>query len=192
MRVRNLVLILFLGLLSQAAMGQGQAGRPTQDVNVINAPDVNVANTPDVNVVSMPEITVSSDVRLPYQVTVSQLNWTSNSTNLIVEVPPGNRMVIEHISASAFMHPEVELISYAIFPIVNGFSATHIFTLPETAPGFTGSNTYNGGQSVRLYSDQSFLASFTKVSAGGDLNLGNASISVSGYLIPITSSSLAP
>lgn len=192
MQLKNMALILSIGILSQAVLAQGQGSRPTQDVNVINTPGVNIANTPDVNVVSIPDVTISSDARMPYQVTVSQSNWTENSTNIIVEVPPGNRMVIEHISASAFMHPEVELSSYAISLSVNGFSATHTFTLPETAPGFTGSNTYNGGQSVRLYADQSFLARFTKVSVGGPLDLGSASITVSGYLIPITSSSLAP
>ena len=163
------------------------------DVNVAISPDVNVANTPDVNVLSMPEITIGTDVRSPYQITVFEPNWTTNSVNIIVEVPSGNRMVIEHISASAFMHPQVELSSFTISPIVNSLSATHVFALPETAPGFTGSNTYGGGQSVRLYADQSFVARFTKVSVGGPLNLGSsASITVSGYLIPFTSPSLAP
>lgn len=205
MHTRSMVLALLAGLLSQVAIGQG---KPPQDVNVINTPDVNVANTPDVNVatmpdvnvantldvnvLSMPEITIATDVRSPYQITVFQQTWTTNSVNIIVEVPSGNRMVIEHISASASMHPLVELGNFTIHPIVNNFSATHIFSLPETSPGFTGSNTYSGGQSVRLYTDQSFLARFTKVSVGGALDLGSASITVSGYLIPFTSPSLAP
>ena len=209
MQSRNVALALLTGLLSQVAFGQGQGnGAPAQDVNVINTPnvnvatmpdvnvatmpDVNVATMPDVNVLSMPEITIATDVRSPYQISVSETNWTTNSVNIIVDVPSGNRMVIEHISASAFMHPQVELSSFTIHPIVNNFSATHIFSLPETAPGFTGSNTYSGGQSVRLYTDQSFLARFFKVSVGGSLELGTASITVSGYLIPFTSPSLAP
>ena len=209
MQSRNVALALLTGLLSQVAFGQGQGnGAPAQDVNVINTPnvnvatmpdvnvatmpDVNVATMPDVNVLSMPEITIATDVRSPYQISVSETNWTTNSVNIIVDVPSGNRMVIEHISASAFMHPQVELSSFTIHPIVNNFSATHIFSLPETAPGFTGSNTYSGGQSVRLYTDQSFPARFTKLSVGGALDLGSASITVSGYLIPFTSPSLAP
>jgi hypothetical protein len=163
-----------------------------KEVIVVNTPDVNVANTLDVNVLSMPEITIATDVRSPYQISVHQPIWESNSVNIIVDVPSGNRMVIEHISASAFMHPQVELSSFTISPIVNNLPATHIFSLPETAPGFTGSNTYSGGQSVRLYTDQSFLARFTKVSVGGALDLGTAVITVSGYLIPFTSPSLAP
>jgi hypothetical protein len=164
----------------------------TPDVNVATMPDVNVANTLDVNVLSMPEITIATDVRSPYQITVIQPTWTTNSVNIIVDVPSGNRMVIEHISATAFMHPQVELSNFTIHPIVNNLGATHVFALPETAPGFTGSNTYSGGQSVRLYTDQSFLARFSKVSVGGALDLGSASITVSGYLIPFTSPSLAP
>ena len=216
-----MVLALFAGLLSQVAIGQGKPPQDVNvintpdvnvatmpdvnvatmpnvnvatmpDVNVATMPDVNVANTLDVNVLSMPEITIATDVRSPYQITVHQPTWTTQSVNIIVEVPSGNRMVIEHISATAFMHPQVELSSFTIHPIVNNFSATHIFSLPETAPGFTGSNTYSGGQSVRLYTDQSFLVRFTKVSVGGALDLGSASITVSGYLIPFTSPSLAP
>ena len=181
MRTRSMVLALFAGILSQVAIGQG---KPPQDVNVIN--------TPDVNVLSLPEITIATDVRSPYQITAVQETWTTNRVNIFVEVPSGNRMVIEHISASAFMHPQVELSSYGFSTIVNNLSASHVFTLPETAPGFTGSNTYSGGQSVRLYTDQSFFASFTKVSVGGSLDLGHAVITVSGYLIPFTSPSLAP
>ena len=209
MQSRNVALALLTGLLSQVAFGQGQGnGAPAQDVNVINTPnvnvatmpdvnvatmpDVNVATMPDVNVLSMPEITIATDVRSPYQISVSETNWTTNSVNIIVDVPSGNRMVIEHISATASMHPQVELISYSISTIVNSLSATHAFALPETAPGFTGSNTYSGGQSVRLYTDQSFPARFTKLSVGGTLDLGSASITVSGYLIPFTSPSLAP
>ena len=80
----------------------------------------------------------------------------------------------------------------AIFPNANGTSAAHVIPMSETAPGLSGSNTYSGGQSLRLYTDQSFLARFTKVSVGGSLDLGTASIAVSGYLIPFTSPSLAP
>lgn len=183
----TLVLVFSAGLLSTPALAQN-----SKDVNVVNTPTVNVLNTPGVNVLSMPLVTIDTPVRTPYQITVSTQDWTSNSVNMIVEVPAGNRLVIEHISAFAFMHPEVELSSLAIFPIVNNQSATHFFTLPETAPGFTGSNTYAGGQSVRLYADQSFLARFTKVSVGGSLTLGSASLTVSGYLIPYNSASLAP
>jgi hypothetical protein len=211
MRSTQIIFVLAIVLLSPLAIAQGQGNGPPPppgdvnvintpdvnvanmpDVNVANSPDVNVANTPDVNVLSMPEITIGTDVRIPYQITVDQPTWTTNSVNIIVEVPSGNRMVIEHISASAFMHPEVELSTFTISPTVNNLSATHIFALPETAPGFTGSNTYGGGQSVRLYTDQSFVARFTKVSVGGPLTLGSARITVSGYLIPFTSPSLAP
>ena len=221
MRTRSMVLALFAGLLSQVAIGQGKPPQDVNvintpdvnvatmpdvnvatmpdvnvatmpDVNVATMPDVNVANTLDVNVLSLPEITIATDVRSPYQITVIQETWTTNSVNITVEVPSGNRMVIEHISATAFMHPQVELVSFTISPVVNSFIATHVFSLPETSPGFTGSNTYSGGQSVRLYTDQSFLARFTKVSVGGSLDLGTAVITVSGYLIPFTSPSLAP
>lgn len=177
-RLAFLVLVVSGGLLGSAAFAQ-------------NPKDVNVVNTPTVNVASLPPVSIGTHVRTPYQVSMST-DWTTASVNMIVEVPAGNRMVIEHISAFAFMHSQVELSSFAIFPIVNNQSATHVFSLPEVAPGFSGSRTYAGGQQVRLYADQSFLVSFTKVSVGGSMEMGTASISVSGYLIPYTAASLAP
>jgi len=173
---------------------------PEKDVNVVNTPDVVVANTPDVNVVNMPDVNVASlpsvsidtDIRTPYHTSANITEWTAQSVNAIVEIPAGHRFVIEHISASAFMHPQVELSSVAIYPHAGGTSTTHVFTLTETAPGFTGSNTYAGSHSVRIVTDQSFLARFTKVSVGGSLDLGTASIAVSGYLLPLTSPSLSP
>ena len=180
----SLIHSAYLFLLSTNLLTSPALAQQSKDVNVVNAPSVNV--------LSMPPVSVDTHIRAPYQITVSTSDWTSNAVNLIVDIPSGNRMVIEHVSASAFMHPQVELSSLALFTIVNSRSATHVFTLPETAPGFTGSNTYSGGQSVRLYADQSLLARFTKVSVGGSLELGTASITISGYLIPYTSSSLAP
>lgn len=146
----------------------------------------------DVNVVNTPLVNVNTDVRTPFHTDAIATDWTTNSVNIIVDIPTGNRFVIEHISASAFMHPQVELTDVAIYPHANGTSTAHVFALPEVAPGFTGSNTYSGSHSVRIYTDQSFLVRFTKVSVGGSLELGTASIAVSGYLIPYTSSSLAP
>jgi len=188
------LLTLCLLMLGRSAFAQAPNNgvRPAQDVNVINTTGVNVENAPDVNVLSMPAITISTDVRTPYQTGASTEDWTSNSVNIPISVPSGNRMVIEHISAGAFMHPQVELASFVITTAVNGFATTHDFALPEVAPGFTGSNTYSGGQSVRLYADEFITARFSKVSVGGSLDLGRAHVAVSGYLIPFVSQSLAP
>ena len=172
------------------------AAPPIKDVNIANTTDVNVINTDpipvsgDVNVLTVPPITVDTPVRTPFQKTLATTSWDTNSVNLILDVPWGQRLVIEYISAFASMSPNEELSSFAISTIVNGISATHQFSIPETAPGFTGSHTYVGGQSVRLYADEGALIRFTKV--GSITAIGSASITVSGYLIPFEGPTLAP
>jgi hypothetical protein len=187
---------LFILALSQAAQAQAPANgaRPPQDVNVINEAAVAVTNAPTVHVASLPPLTIDMDSRLPYQKSLTA-DWTTSAVNLIVDVPPGHRFVIEHLSASVFMHSQVEFASMFIATDVNGSSGAHYFNLTETATGFEGSNTYVGSFPVRIYADQSFLARFFKVNAGGQGNaieMGTASISVSGYLIPYTSPDLSP
>lgn len=205
MKLEYLTIPVFvLWVFGQAAQAQapGNGARPPQDVNVLNevavavsnTPGVTIANAPDVHVASLPPLTLNTDIRLPYQKTVST-DWNTAAVNVIVDVPSGNRFVIEHISVSASMHPQVEFISMGIFPTVNGLPATHFFTLEETAAGFTGSNTYSGSHSVRLYADESFLSRFMKVNVGGPagaMEMGTVSLSVSGYLIPYTSPDLTP
>lgn len=154
--------------------------------------DVNVVNTPNVNVVTMPNVVVDAPMRIPFQKTLNTTDWGTQSVNLILDAPLGQRLVIEHISAFASMGPNEELSSFAVSTVVNMVSATHIFSLSETAPGFTGSNTYAGGQIVRIYADEGALITFTKVPVGGGSSFGSASVTVSGYLIPMTSPTLGP
>ena len=133
-----------------------------------------------------------TDIRRPYHTSVSIADWTDQATTGVIDVPAGNRFVIEHISATAFMGPQAEFRHVTIYPHAGGSSTSHVFPLQETSPSFTGSNTYAGSYSVRIYTDQSFSVRVRKVSVGGSLELGKASITVSGYLIPLTSPSLGP
>lgn len=138
------------------------------------------------------EMVSAVDARTPYQETITQL-WDTPAINIIFnDVPFGQRLVIEHISASLFLDPDQELGSLSITLATAGVSATHQIAIPESGPAFTGSTTYSGGQALRLYSDQAPFVRVTKLPSTPSIVAASATVTISGYLIPLTSPSLAP
>lgn len=157
-------------------------------VEVTGAVDV---NSTDAQPVIVRDVSADSP-RIPYQETVT-VPWTTAAVTLLFsDVPPGMRLVVEHISASLFMAPSRELGSFGVTTQVEGVSATHTIAIPESAPAFAGSTTYSGGQSLRLYSDQRLSVRVAKVPSSTVLAASSASVTVSGYFVPNDSPTLAP
>lgn len=112
-----MAMALLTVLLSQAAIGQGQGGPPTQDVNVLNTPDVNVANVPNVNVANVPNVNVSNTpgVSVINQPGVS----VENTPNVNVVNTPGVNVLNASIPVTVESVPEQPLTSHLGVPVSN-------------------------------------------------------------------------
>jgi hypothetical protein len=133
--------------------------------------------------------------REPFQLAAEQ-EWAEGtlSAGVTFDVPSDRRLVIEQVSASHTVAIGQHLTRTFVVTTIGDRTTTHAVFVPRTGTTEGVLNVYNGGQHLRLYADPG-----TRVELGAARNdtncpfpCGSMSMSVSGYLIPADSPSLAP
>ena len=182
----------------------------TPSVNVLNNPNVSVTNTPNVNVANTDPIPVTinngsngSVARIPFQYEATYDDWTGQALFAINLLDFGytfaDMLVIEHISAH-FVMPDTQAPIDFIVLTGTGNSAqiNHRVVIPPTiASDLNHNSIYLVSQSLRLYSDADHgvvmrLFKVPSNCASDFLPQCSATVTISGYVIPISSASLAP
>jgi hypothetical protein len=175
MQIGLLALVVSVPALALVVRAQGNSGGapPVLDVNVVNTPRVVVANTPDA--------TAQAAHFSLYGV------WDDGSFTALSDeyvVPPGKRLVIEHVSGSAELTPG-QTQHYILLRVSQG-DASFQHTLPVSQPiAFTETQaTASYSQALRMYVD---AGGALRAVSGRTYTAGFAdfSMSVSGYLVDV-------
>ena len=171
----------------------------TPDVNVANMPDVNVANSPDVNVANVPDVHVINDTTspvpvfdvnnamAPFQIRLSfNIDPGSTTGQIDLPVPPGKRLIIEHVS-SRVQGPTDEQYIARIQTTVFGNGAMPGVHWLVLAPqmSVSGFDIYTASQPMRIYAQASTPSAIFSVTRKGSAGTSFAEVTISGNLVDI-------
>lgn len=169
------LVITLAALTPPVGRGQGNSGNapPTLDVNVVNTPRVVVANTPD-------ETAEAAYVPLAGQWALESFSAASDT----YIVPAGKRLVIEHVSSFAELHPG-QAQTYILLRVTQGTASFQHF-LEVTQPiAFTLTQAFaSSSQPLRLYVDAGEAVQAVS-GRNSNENVGYFSMQVSGYLVDV-------
>ena len=192
--------LLLIGLLISALMPLDPTkaqGPPTANVNVVNVADVNVVGTPGVTVENddfnpIPVEVMPAFPRMPF--TFRDVASQNSGTDITISftVPSDKRLVIELATARVEPGPGGEIRFSSIQLTTNGTRAAHFFSIPLSCTNcFSGGNTYQTAQPLRLYADPDTSVAIAVARTVGS-GFYRVQGSVSGYLVPLDSPSLEP
>jgi hypothetical protein len=207
---RGILVISMVPSMALPGVAHAQAGRPPTEVEVTNTPDVNVVNTPNVNVANTPSVEVTNSptvelapgaavrdrdnpalqpVQFSCEITLldlDQIDSTSCGT-----LPSGKRLIIEYISAEAFVptgqRPIMRVNVTNMDPFTTALSSIEYhFYFQDCGPVAPSSNCYNLSELVRLYHTQvGFNVVLTFNRTGPFTGGASLTANFSGYLVDV-------
>jgi len=161
------------------------------EVAIKNTPNVNITNTPNVNIANVPTVQVGNTPGNPVLVqNVSELKHEVFQENLFCniendyyctisfEVPKGKHLVIEYISAYAYL-PIGQQIYMNIVNIWNNKAIYYPFPMFPFGAISTTTEFHMLNHQVKIYVDKVLNIGFMNISHGG----GSGVITFSGYLV---------
>jgi hypothetical protein len=154
-------------------VGQAEGAQGPQNVNVINTPlPVQVVNP------------VTNPALQPFQATGGSLlsEGQSSLSFVLVTVPAGKRLVIEHATASGFFGEGNKMIA-GIYTTVGGVEVFHNLVMTEQGT-INDPVTFTAAQPMRVYADPGTnvigITQRTPLTGGGGMG-----ITISGYFVDI-------
>lgn len=196
MRAIQLLLAIASSLLALSVFAQ--PGPPPANVNVINVPTVRIGNTNvpvTVQNSSLDPIPVESvaPTRIVFQFDETS-GFETGSISFAFTVPLGSdRLVIEQVTGRAVLDSDSEGIRFAtIRTDAAGVTADHNLNMEHMSTTGSGKIWVLNHHPVRFYADPGSEVQVTIVGDPiGSVDI-HGEVSVSGYLIPLDSQSLAP
>ena len=161
------------------------------DVNVTSPTDVNVLGIPGVTIENLNPIPVATTTLFPREAIGFNESYSffpggkKTQSSILYTVPSGKRLVIETASAQVSVPDGEE----PVYVSIGGLS------LPTIRQGSDGTSTYFSGlEQFRKYiPEDSNVSALVIISGLGSSGIsGFASLSVSGYLLPMESPTLSP
>ena len=170
-----------------------------KDVNVVNVPtvqarqkgawEVGIRGTPSIivnNTENNPiPVTITTPVRTPFAFCLS--SWVSVCNNQNYTVPNDKILVIETISTD-FRTPKDKAAWWLLNFFIDGKSFQHLFSFPLVYKG-SDYDQYVGSHQTRIYAE---AGSTMQVSSSSYAGMTIFDLTLSGYLVPVDSGSLAP
>ena len=149
-------------------------------VGITGTPTFNVGNTAANAVLTRD---VDNPARHPFQffATFSKSGGNFQTDNQLV-APAGKRLVIETVTAQAFVPTGQRLLAQISIASGGGTFAQHNLVLASQG-GFDLLDYFAATEAVRLYADQGSLVQFRLTRSSNDSNLWGGSYSVSGYAV---------